>query len=166
MHRPHGRHLALLVAASLAVITACSETPPTDISGSPLRDLVSAASNDTTGTVPPPPTSPTPGAFHGFVLGHGTGPDTMATAPRLQNVAITVYPHLGFNGSQPSVGSAVAAMTTNASGEFQSPTLPGGDYVITFVPPDNSEYRGVYVTTTIHAGSSNGNWWVVLALKN
>ena len=154
--------LTVALAATVAFASACAEKHPIDNGASILAGLAESQSNDTTGTVPPPPSSPTPGSFKGFVLGPGTGPDTMATAPRLQNVAVTVYPYLGWNGNEPRLGDVVATMTTNASGEFQSPTLPGGEYLITFVPPAGSIYRGVYVTTTIHAGSSNGNWWVVL----
>lgn len=145
----------------IALLGACAEKSPTGID-TILRGLSESQSNDTTGTVPPPPTNPTPGSFKGFVLGPGTGPDTMATAPRLQHVAVTVYPHLGWSGSEPRVGAMAASMVTNANGEFASPTLPGGEYVVTFVPPAGSVYRGVYVTTTIHSGSSGGNWWVVL----
>jgi len=86
----------------------------------------------------------------------------MATAPRLQNVAITVYEHLGWTGSEPNLGDVAATMTSDANGAFESPTLPGGEYLITFIPPAATGYRGVWVTTTIHAGSSEGNWWVVL----
>lgn len=149
------------IALGIGLLAACAEKSPTGIE-SILRGLSESQSNDTTGTVPPPPTNPTPGSFKGFVLGPGTGPDTMATAPRLQNVAVTVYPHLGWNGSDPRVGAVAASMVTNANGEFESPTLPGGEYLVTFVPPTGSIYRGVYVTTTIHAGSGGGNWWVVL----
>ena len=162
MHRSRFLRLAFTLAATCAIVSACSESQPTDTGPAILAGLAESQSNDTTGTVPPPPSNPTPGSFKGYVLGPGTGPDTMATAPRLQNVAVTVYPSLGWSGTQPRPGDAVATMTTSASGEFQSPTLPGGEYIITFVPPAGSIYRGVYVTTTIHAGSSNGNWWVVL----
>lgn len=150
----------------LAVVAAaaCADNPNT-IRPSVLRGLSQGESNDTVATTPPPPAEATPGSFHGYVLGPGTGPDTMATAPRLQGVVVTVYPFLGGSGQEPIVGEAVAAMTTDANGVFQSPTVPGGEYVVTFVPPENSIYRGVYVTTTIHDGSNSGNWWVVLPRK-
>ena len=162
MQRTSIFRLTLALTATVAFASACAEKHPIDNGSSILAGLAESQSNDTTGTVPPPPTASTPGSFKGFVLGPGTGPDTMATAPRLQNVAVTVYPYLGWEGNEPRLGEVVATMTTNASGEFQSPTLPGGEYLITFVPPAGSIYRGVYVTTTIHAGSSGGNWWVVL----
>lgn len=155
-----------LTALLLVVVAgaACSDNPTT-VSPSVLRGLSQGESNDTVGTTPPPPTQATPGSFHGFVLGPGTGPDTMATAPRLQGVVVTAYPRLGYSGQEPKVGEAVATMSTDANGAFQSPTIPGGEYVVTFVPPENSIYRGVYVTTTIYDGSNGGNWWVVLPRK-
>jgi len=154
-----------LIAAVAIAASGCAESEPTDIQGTLLRGLSESQSNDTTGTVPPPPTNPTPGSFKGYVLGPGTGPDTMATAPRLEGVTVAVYPLEGWNGGEPDVGELAATMITNANGEFQSPTLEGGEYLITFVPPAAGIYRGVYVTTTIHAGSSSGNWWVVLPRK-
>lgn len=158
------RRVQCLATVILVAAAACSDDT-TGIEPSILRGLSQGESNDTVGTTPPPPGEATPGSFHGFVLGPGTGPDTMATAPRLQGVVVTAYPLLGWSGQEPSVGDAAARMTTAANGEFQSPTIAGGEYVVTFVPPANSIYRGVYVTTTIHDGSDGGNWWVILPRK-
>lgn len=151
--------------AALIVAVACADEGPTTPGPTTLMGLVEVESNDTIATQPPPEAPATPGAFHGFVLGHGTGPDTMATAPRLQGVVVTAYPHLGWNGSNPVVGEASATRTTDANGAFQFPVLPGGEYVVTFVPPASSTYGATFVTTTIHSGSDEGNWWVILPLK-
>lgn len=158
------RRIQCLAALLLFAAAACSEKPTT-VEPSILRGLSQGESNDTVGTAPPPPTQATPGSFRGFVLGPGTGPDTMATAPRLEGIVVTAYRLLGWSGQEPSVSDAIATMTSDAGGTFQSPTIPGGEYVVTFVPPASSIYRGVYVTTTIHAASSDGNWWVVLPRK-
>lgn len=155
---------SIVSAAVIIAAIACGDST-TDVDSSILLGLSRAEANDTVTTTPPPPTQPTPGAFHGFVLGPGTGPDTMATAPRLQGVAVMAYPLLGYSGTQPQVGDVVASMVTDANGAFQSPTIAGGEYVVTFVPPLNSIYRGVYVTTTIHDGSSSGTWWIILPRK-
>lgn len=152
-----------LVITTIAVFFAACAGDPIAPGGSVLQGLVAGESNDTSSTIPPP-TNPTPGRFHGFVIGHGTFPDTMATAPRLANVRVTIYPHLGWQGDVPTIGAEAGSVTTDANGAFQAPTLPGGDYVVTFVPPQGSVYGGTYVRTTVHAGSDEGNWWVILPL--
>jgi hypothetical protein len=144
------------------VLVACASDTATDPGSNPLAGLTIAESNDTVPSPPRPQTPATPGSILGFVLGYGTGPDTMATAPRLANVVVTAYPHVGWNGQVPALGDAAATRTTDASGWFEFPTLPGGDYVVTFVPPPNSPYRGTYVMTQIHSGSRDGRWWVFL----
>lgn len=156
-------HSTLILGAAVAAL-ACGDTP-TDVDPSIILGLSKAEANDTVTTTPPPPSQASPGSFHGFVLGPGTGPDTMATAPRLQGIAVTAYPLLGWSGTEPQVGETAASLITDANGAFQSPTIPGGEYVVTFVPPANSIYRGVYVTTTIHEGSDGGNWWIILPRK-
>ena len=154
--------LLCFALSAFGFAAACSDPndpPPVSI----LSGLSEGQSNDTTtGT---PPTQPSPGSIKGYVIGPGTGSDTIGTAPRLAGVAVTVYPHMGWNGQEPVVGTAAATLTTDVNGFFQSPTLEGGDYLVTFVPAAGSEYRGVYVPTTIHAGSATGTWWVILARK-
>lgn len=163
MKRSASSH-AVLIIATAALALACTDTTPTTVRSSVLRGLSAGESNDTTAS-PPPPTNPTPGSFQGFVLGPGTPPDTVETAPRLANVAVTAYPLLGYSGEEPNVGESVGSVVTGSDGAFQFPTIPGGEYVVTFVPPASGLYRGVYVTTTIHEGSNSGNWWVILPRK-
>ena len=153
------------VLTSLA-LTACSSVETTEIEEpNVIAGLAEAASNDTTSGPPPTPANPTPGSFHGYVIGPGTGPDTIATAPRVAGTVITAYPHTGWVGSEPTVGPAAASVTADANGFFQTPTIPGGEYVVTFVPPSSSPFRGVFVMTTIFSGSSTGTWWVLLPFK-
>ena len=155
---------ALALAVLALAAAACSEdgTPP----GQPsvLAGMAQGESNDTTGGPPPTP-NPTPGSFSGYVLGPGTGPDTMATAPRIAGTTVTLYPHTGWKGTEPTVGPAAGTVTTNAEGYFAVGPVPGGEYVVTFVPPTNSIYRSVYVLTTVHQNSNTGTWWVVLPKK-
>jgi hypothetical protein len=128
----------------------------------PLAGLSRGNANDTiVGNHTPGVT--TPGSFHGYVIGTGTGPDTIATAPRIVGATITAYPHLGYDGETPRVGEAAGSVTTDANGFFQFPTIPGGDYVVTIRPPASSEYKGQYATTHISNVSNTGNWWVVLS---
>ena len=147
--------------AALAVAVACSDDS-TSPHPSVLAGLAAGKSNDTT-VGQPGPGSTQPGSFHGYVLGHGVGPDTFATAPRIQNATITAYPHLGYDGDTPLVGDPAGTVKTDANGFFQFPTIPGGAYVITVTPPAGSDYRGQYITGTISEVSNSGTWWVVLS---
>jgi hypothetical protein len=154
-----------IVSLGAAVVTAltlaaCSDEQSTTPSSTVLAGLAQGESNDT--TTGQPSVGATPGAFHGFVMGRGTGPDTFATAPRINGATITAYPHLGFDGDTPRVGDAVASVTTDANGFFQFPTIPGGAYVVTIRPPAASGLQGQYALTTISSVSDSGNWWVVL----
>jgi hypothetical protein len=157
--------VSALALAAATLVASCGSDAPTDPQRNVLAGLELAESNDTVPTVPPPQAPPTPGFIHGFVLGFGTGPDTMATAPRLADVVVTAYPLLGWTGNTPQLGSAVAVRNTDATGHFEFSTLAGGEYVVTFVPPPSSAYRGSYVTTRIHSGSSEGTWWVFLPFR-
>lgn len=152
----------LLVAAAVMAlaVAACSDEPASP-SSSPLAGLSLGNSNDTTIGNPTP--GVTPGSFHGFVVGRGTGPDTMATAPRIMGATITAFPHLGFDGETPRVGDAVGSVTTDANGFFQFPTIPGGAYVVTVKPPAGSDDKGQYVLAHISSVSNSGNWWLVLS---
>ena len=159
MFQPRALFIAAIVAAVAAA--ACSDDPAAPVAPE-LAGLSRGNSNDTTSGQTTPGTT-TPGSFHGFVIGRGTGPDTIATAPRIAGATITAYPHLGFDGETPRVGASAGSVTTDANGFFQFPTIPGGDYVVTIRPPAGSEYQGQYALTTISNISNTGNWWVVLS---
>jgi hypothetical protein len=164
MQRLARASFAVTVVAALAV--ACSD--PTGSENSPLAGLAVRAGTDSVGNQPPPqPTTPTPGSFHGTVLGAstGTGGDTLLTAPRIAGVVVTAYPVTGGTPAAPTLGSAEATVTTGADGKFQLPQLDGGEYVVTFNPPSGSIYGGVWVTAWTSSMSNDHPWWVVLWKK-
>lgn len=160
---------ALLVALLAGIAVACSDNNPTDPASSPLSGLAREDTRDSVGNAPPPPPvgTPTPGSVRGTVLGPsdpGAGNDSLETAPRVAGATVTAYP-LEAMGVEPELGPAAASVVTDANGRFNLPELPGGEYVVTFNPPANSAYGGVWVTTVIHAGSNEHPWWVVLWKK-
>lgn len=150
------------------LVVACSDNP-TETENSPLAGLAQRDGRDSTGNpLPPPPTNPTPGTFHGTVLGFsppGAGNDSLATAPRVSGVVVTAYKVTGGTEANPTLGPAEASVTTGADGKFQLPILSGGSFVVTFTPPANSIYGGVWVTTTTSSTSNEWPWWVVLWKK-
>ena len=150
-------------------LAACSDSNSTGPTRSPLSGLTVSAQKDSTGAPPPaPPVNPTPGFFRGTVLGPslpGAGNDSLTTAPRISGVVITAYPVTSSTTNPPTVGPALASVTTGADGKFQLPTISGGEYVVTFTPPAGSPYGGVWVTATAHNTSGEFPWWVVLWKK-
>lgn len=165
--------LALVAGA----VIGCADGS-TAIDSSPLDGLTRAASTDSGGgpppTTPPPDSGATPpvsgpGTFRGYVRGQsepGTGPDTLASAPKLPNVRVTAYPRVQSSGADSiRLGPEASSALTDANGEFRLAELPGGEYVVTFVPPEGSIYRGVYATATANSQSVNYPWWVVLPKK-
>jgi hypothetical protein len=159
----------LAVALAAAALVACSDNP-TEPGNSPLAGLSQRDGADSTGNpLPQPPTTPTPGSFHGTVLGPsdpGAGNDSLATAPRVSGVVVTAYPVTGGTVGAPTLGPAEATVTTGADGKFQMPTLAGGEYVVTFNPPASSIYGGVWISQVFTSAQSNDwPWWVVLWKK-
>lgn len=159
--------IALVLMA--ATLVACSDDP-TGTGNSPLAGLSQREGADSVGNpLPPEPTTPTPGSFHGTVLGPsepGAGNDSLATAPRVSGVVVTAYPVTGGTPGSPTLGAAEATVTTGADGKFQLPTLAGGEYVVTFNPPASSIYGGVWVSQAFTSAQSNDwPWWVVLWKK-
>ena len=154
------------VAAAVALIAACSTDTTAPVGGT-LAGLKEAASHDSSvGVVGPGQTGP--GSVHGTVLGQapaGSGNDTLNTSPRVANVAVTIYQQTHGIEGEIEPGAQVGAVTTDASGQWQTPTIPAGDYVVTFVPPAGSVYAGVYVTGHISAVSVNYQWWIVVPKK-
>lgn len=163
------RWVAACAIAFVGITVACGgDAPATGPLTTPLAGLVPGASNDSSPVTNPPP-DPTPGSFHGTVMGHSPfppGTDTLSQLPRIAGARVTAYAH-----GQPSagdtlgVGPQVASVTTDANGQFQIPTLPGGLYIVTIVPQAGSQYQGVYVAAIAHAHSADYPWWVVLPLK-
>jgi hypothetical protein len=157
--------LAFALLAGLA--GACSDDS-TGPENNPLAGLAQREGSDSAGNpLPPPPSTPAPGGFHGTVLGPsqpGTGGDTLATAPRISGVVVTAYKVTGGTEADPELGPAEQSVTTGADGKFQL-TLSGGTYVVTFNPPANGIYGGVWVTAATSSSSNDWPWWVVLWKK-
>jgi hypothetical protein len=164
------RRFTIALATAAALLATACESGTTGPGRSPLEGLVQSSVSDSGGTAPPPSPNPgplTPGRFHGTVLGSAPfapGADTLAVMPRLANVRVTAYQQLS-GGASPTPGPAVAALTTGSSGAFDFPSLPGGAYIVTFVPPDGSPYYGIWVTATAHSSSGAFPWWVVLGRR-
>ena len=162
---------ALLAAA---LLSACGgEGGTTDPSADPLRGLRATTATDSAGTntvtqdtarATPGPVPDSlaagPGYFRGVVRSsEGTaGPDTLASSVRLKDVLVVAYPWRADG----SLGPAAASATTNDRGEWQLATIPGGPYKVTFTPPANGAYAGVWVTSTAHPRSHEWPWWVTL----
>jgi hypothetical protein len=62
-------------------------------------------------------------------------------------------------------GAEAGSVVTSTTGEFTLPTLPAGEYVVTFIPPAGSPYNGVYVSGRLDSNRSKYPWWVVLSKK-
>jgi hypothetical protein len=157
----------LLLASTTGLAIACSDDPA-GTENSPLAGLAPRTANDSVGNPAPAPTNPTPGRFRGTVLGPsqpGAGNDSLNTAPRIEGVVVTAYPVTGGSQADPTLGPAAIYVTTGADGKFQLPILAGGEYVVTFTPPANSIYGGVWVTAMTSATSNDHPWWVILWKK-
>ena len=161
----------ILFALAAGMGAACSDDEPTGPSTSPLDGLAQTEERDSTGATPPPPGQGAPlepGVFRGKVLGQSEpnpGNDSLQTAPRVAGVRVTAYPYLGLNNGAPDLGPEAASVVTGSDGVFELPELPGGEYAVTFEPPANSSYQGVWVHAISHSGSNEYPWWVVLPKK-
>lgn len=159
--------LAVAVLATLAIACADSGTGPSDLS--PLAGMLEGTSNDSSGN--PPPSNPTsPGYVQGTVLGPsapGAGNDSLNTAPKIAGVKVVAYPRVAPTAQDTiGIGPAAATVVTGADGTFQLPTVPGGEYIVTFTPPDGSIFGGVWVSGPIHDKSHEWPWWIVLWKKS
>jgi hypothetical protein len=155
--------------ALAALIAACSSESPLQPSGSPLAGLNKAASGDTSNTTHSP-TGTGPGYFRGTVLGPalpGSGNDSLNTAPRIAGVVVAIYERKAGESDADAVvaGEAKGSVSTGADGMFTLPTLPSGEYIVTFTPPASSGYYGVYAFGPLRENSSEYPWWIVLGKK-
>lgn len=158
-------HIIAIFAA--AAIVACSSDSPVQPDNSPLTGLTKSESGDTSNTAHSP-VGTGPGHIEGTVLGPsqpGAGNDSLETAPRIAGVVVTIYEQDPAMSSPTPKGDAKGTMTTGADGKFVLPTLPAGEYIVTFVPPQNSGYYGSWVFGPVRENSSEYPWWVVLAKK-
>lgn len=163
--RPATRALPLAVVLLIAAAGACADvsgpTPP-----SPLAGLVQSSPQDSAGNpTTPPPGTLAPGYFRGTVRAPnapGAVGDTLAAGTRIAGVLVRAYPVSANTTGGMQLGNPVGSTTTNAQGDFTFPTIPGGDYAITFTPPPGSGYVGVWVTAFVHGTSHEFPWWVTL----
>jgi len=168
----------LIVAAALA----CSSQDGTGVDQGPLAGLKQSSATDSSGNSLPPTSghdtataSPggstggidtlhsEPGYFRGYVRSSEViqGTDTLAGSVRIPDVKVDAYARLADGAA----GALTASVVSNAQGEWQLPTLPAGHYVVTFTPPANSQYQGVWVTATPNSHSHEWPWWVTLPKK-
>lgn len=77
-------------------------------------------------------------------------------------MVIRAYPVSASTTGGMQLGDPVGQTTTDAVGRFTFPTIPGGDYVITFTPPAGSSFQGVWVAGLIHGSSQEWPWRVTL----
>lgn len=159
------RVLSLLASFVVVIVAASCGESPVETPYSAIRGLNQSVAIDSTGAAAPGAPTDGPGHFHGTVLGPspvGATGDTLASAPRVSNVVVVAYPLLARDGAEVELGDAAATAITGADGKFTLPTLPGGEYVVTFTPPADGPYGGVWVTAMAHSGSHAHPWWVVL----
>ena len=157
----------------LGVALACAGEPSTGIDKSPIAGLAQGQATDSAGgTVnSPPPTSTTsPGYVHGTVRAPTPNApphtDTLANSVKIAGAVVTAYRYAGSTDAA-SLGTAVAQVVTDADGKFTLPTVPGGDYLVTFNPPESlkSVYGGVWTIGPIHDKSHQYPWWITLWKK-
>ncbi|MBC8088498.1 MAG: prealbumin-like fold domain-containing protein [Phycisphaerae bacterium] len=157
---------AILLGGISAACSSDKTTGPDQQQSSPLAGLSATARNDTVTT--PSSTNTGTGYFRGTVMGPspvGATGDTLGNAPRVSGVVVTIYPRLADVNGQLTVGALAGTATTNAQGLFQLPELPAGEYVVRFLPPETSAYKGTYSTGSLRSNSSTYPWWVVLPKK-
>jgi hypothetical protein len=156
--------MTLVVAA--AAIAACSNDAPTSPGGK-LAGLDQTTTNNGSTPGDTNPVAPGPGHFHGTVIGQsapGAGNDSLTSAPRVANVRVTIYQEVRTEtGLEP--GTELGSVVTDASGQFTLPTLPGGEYIVTFVPAADGIYHGVWAFGPLNEHSSDFPWWITLSKK-
>jgi hypothetical protein len=159
----------ITACGTIAIAAACS-SDPTAVpgGGSPLAGLTESQPGDTANSTHQP-TGSGPGYFRGTVMAPsppGAGNDSLSTAPRIAGVVVTIYQRKESGGADTvAVGDAKGSVTTGADGKFTLPTLPAGEYVVTFVPPASSGYHGAYAFGPLRENSHEFPWWIVLAKK-
>ena len=167
MKRFSGPAFALLLAITSGFAIACSDNP-TEPETNPLAGLSQRDGKDSIGNpIPPAPATPVAGGFHGTVLGPstpGSTGDTLTTAPRVSGVVVRAYKVTGGSQADPELGPVEQTVTTGIDGKFAL-TLSGGNYVVTFTPPESGIYGGVWVTASTSATSNEWPWWVILWKK-
>ena len=111
-------------------------------------------------------TAPCPGGhFEGFVTGAVAGTDSSDASNPVANVQVKVFAIQAWRGDVPLLGQVIASTITPADGSWKLPELPAGVYALTFLPPADSKYRGVWTLGTASPASSTHPWRIGLQLK-
>lgn len=159
---PAGGRLVLAgMVAVLGALAACGGDGATGPDDGRLSGLSRVEQGDSIPTEPANAPA-TPGAFHGNVYGYVPGGDTLATRVPLAGVRVTAYESARATDGSVAPGDQVAATVTDAAGAWALPTLPGGEYVVAFVPPAGSGYRGAWAIATAWAHSNDHGWFLML----
>ena len=153
--------------ALISLSAACGKDSTGTEQPNLLAGLSQSATRDSAGSAIPNAGNAGPGFVRGTVLGpsNGGGGDTLATSPKVGGARIAAFLVTGGTEANPTLGPEVTSTTTGTDGKFTTASIPGGNYVFTITPPAGSIYQGVWVTTTINAGSSTWPWWVILPKK-
>jgi hypothetical protein len=155
--------LGVIFIAVVIVAAGCSDREPPGPGSDPLAGLTAATRGD---TAPAPPDSTPRGAgyFVGTVYGYEPGADTLASAVRIEGARVTAFVRAESNG-EVVAGRQVATVLTNGQGFFRMPTLPAGAYIVTFLPPSTSPYRGGWTTAEAWQQSGDSPWYIMLPRK-
>ena len=143
-----GMRSTFFAIITAAAVMACAEENAAPKLGDKLTGFSVGEIGDTaiSGGSQGPVSGSGPLQVGGTVRGIGTGADTLATAPILANFTVKAYKYVGYSGNDVVVGDQIGSFTTDANGWWGYVGLEPGKYVVTFTPPANSEFRGVYVT--------------------
>ena len=152
----------VFIAVAIAAV-ACSDREPAAPGSDPLAGLTAATRGD---TAPERPDSTPRGAGHfvGTLYGYEPGRDTLETAVRIEDARVTAFVRAEASG-EVVAGRQVATVLTDAQGFFRLPTLPAGEYVVTFVPPSTSPYRGGWTIAEAWQQSGDSPWFIMLSRK-
>lgn len=149
------------VALAIAAAVACSDTA-TAPEENPLAGLAVATRVDSAPSQSPD--SLGPGHFVGTLYGYEPDRDSAASAVRIEGARVTAYIREEAN-DRVVAGDQVASVLTDAHGDFHLPTLPSDQYVVTFVPPAESPYRGGWTTAQAWQHSGDYPWYIMLPRK-
>ena len=163
---PNSRSVVALTFAAVVMtaLVACSDADPSGPTGDPLAGLAAATRGDSASGEAPDSSHLGPGFFIGTLYGYEPGPDTLASSVRIEGARVTAYVKAERDGSVVA-GEQVATVLTNAQGFFRLPTLPTGLYVVTFVPPVGSPFRGGWTTAQAWQQSGDMPWHIMLPKK-
>ncbi len=160
-----GAPLALVLLSALVVACSDQGSPITQPSASALAGLSLVSRNDSTPGSSAALTGP--GYFRGTVFAPATvhtGNDSLASSLRISGVTVTIYSNVSTTGGS-TIGAKQGSVVTDAAGYFMLPTLPAGQYIVTFVPPAGSIYQGSYAFGPLNSDSANWPWYVTLSKK-